>query len=290
MNIRQISTCLLISALLCGCTTSTPRNFDVTDHSATFTNIEISKQLNSRWKVQYETSGSATTGSSYSSPILITNELTAGEKQTMPILEAIHLNQYEYENPGIFYDYSAKHQALSLGYDFINGKHLGLTLAVGVSQYKYSVTALMDGDVNVYQYKDEPFQVDFNEYTVQTRGHYDYEGTVTDKQFNFNYSALGAYISVEPHFQFNKYFGVNVRAASSFAKRNSSMYWLTGTELGIRFTFTPIEHLELYSGYQSWRIRNDLMSNSEGNQPSSDHKSHLNMNLGGIISGIALRF
>lgn len=299
MKVFQIICYFSIIVFFAGCESSNTRDFNVVDSSVKFTNVEFSKKIGERLQVQFGANGSTISGSSYSPALSIHPTVRADTGNTSPFARAqnegsIRTGGFEYEAPNMSYDYSARHSALSIGYDVIHGKKFGLMISGGISDYNYSVIATMQGNVNRYGfvYDVTTLSEGKNVKTLVDNSYFGPAETVTDKQFFFKYSAVGLYISAEPRYQFDRYFGVSARVASSFAKNNSNYLAVTASELDARFIYTPLEHLQTYIGYQAWSIGNDLDSTVDQNNPADVHLGHANLTLDlrGFVGGVALRF
>ncbi|RYG13136.1 MAG: hypothetical protein EOO07_18080 [Chitinophagaceae bacterium] len=261
------------------------------DKSTTFTNVEISKKIGEKWKVQLESSAKAAEGSAFTPAP--ENKSTPSSTSIFFRPGTIRYQSLSYEAPVLSHEYSMKRTALTVGYNFLNGDHFGLTLSGGVSVYDYSVATTMPGTVNVYRHFYEVTQTtNSGNVKVNSVNQGDtYEGTVTNKQFLFDYSAVGAYISIEPRYDFNSHFAVSARLTASSGKK-ASKYLLTGAEAGLRCIYKPIKHLELYTGYEAWHITNDLDSSVDPDSPSDKDLGHsdLSIDARGFVGGIALRF
>lgn len=292
---------LSFALLLSACTSSGYRDFNVADSSATFSNIEVSKTFNERWRVQLESSIATTKGStaSYESP----DNHTSYQKEL--ILDSNGNYTYDYYDPRnsvgfggidypatkISYDYSINHKTISGGFDFFHTKHVGLILSMGLSQYDYSVTATLNGTLDASRVinLDDPIIIE-DDQSQTTIYKYRQLEKVTNKQLSFDFTDYGFYVALEPHFQFNDQYSVSARFATSTGKYTSIGTNLN-SEISLRFNYIPVEHVEMYLGYQFFSIGNALDSNKEiGILTHLDGQSRLSIDTRGLLGGFALRF
>ena len=285
---KLITATILLFAQLLLLSCAETQNFNVVDKSATFTNIEISKKFRENWRVQLESNSEAITGHDFNAAPQ--NRFPENAYSLFRPQNAIKYQGLSYDSPALSYDYSVKRSALSLGYNFIHNKRFSLTLSGGVSMYDYSVEATMPGTVDVYRH--------YYEYSSKTAMSVDGlkvgdrpEGSVTDKRFVFDYSAVGGYISIEPRYDFNSHYAISARMTGSASKKYSN-FLLTVAEASVRFIYKPINHVELYTGYEVWHIANNLNSSVEKHNESEKSLGHseLSIDTRGFLGGVGLRF
>lgn len=303
MNYYKVTFSLLIISTLSACTSSGYRDMNIADSSENFNNFEISKNINERVRVQFESSITKTKGDAFSG-IAINNSPDKNGKQFLmddgtyayphsPNSDKISIGDLEYAASQISYKYSVKHQTLSGSYDFIHREHFGLRLALGISQYDYTVKAKMHGDVDVYKLVESPSPVQFRYDTGSSSiiSYYsDYkipQGKVTDKQLNFDFTDYGLYVAIEPHYHINKHYGVSLRLATSVGE-DTTIGTNINSELSVRFNYNPVEPVEIYLGYQHFSLGKDLGKDNVSTS-SRNKGSDLSIDTRGLLMGLAVR-
>lgn len=303
MHCYKVASPLFVAVLLSACTSSGYRDIHVSDDSQIFNNIEVSKDINKRFRVQLESSIAKSKGSSVSNSVASPDDKPG---KTVMMLDGIYkyvhfLNEdklsvgdFEYAASKISYNYSVSHKTISGSYDLIHREYFGLRLGFGLSQYDYSVKALMHGDVDSYKFvqpatpilveKEEGSSVVLSQYS----GYRTPQGKVTNKQLNFDFTDYGVYVAVEPHIQFNKHYGASVRVASSLGD-DSTIGTNVNSEISIRLNYKPVDPLEIYFGYQYFSLGKDLRKDNDTPSSSGHGESHLTIDTRGLLAGIAVR-
>lgn len=302
MHYYKVLLPLLMASLVSACTSSGYRDMNVSDDSEIFNNIEISKDISDRIRIQFESSITKTTGSSVSyasnshyvaeTPVLISDNIYAYFR--LPDFDMISVGDTEYLASKVSYNYSVAHKTISGSYDFIHGKHFGLRLALGASQYDYSVTATMHGNVDTYKYvtSETPITVNYGTSSIVSNQYWNYktpQGQVNNKKLKFDFTDYGIYVGIEPHAQFNKHYGASIRLATSIGE-DIRIGTNINTEVSLRLNYTPVEALEIYTGYQYFSLGKDLDKDENTPSHGGHGESNLTIDTRGLLMGLALRF